>query len=82
MLRNLVNANYAPEHDIGGVTDPFLQVKLLRSLRILAHDDPECSETMNDVLAQIATNTDISKSVGYAILYECVQTVMAIHSDQ
>ena len=26
ILKNLVLNNYAPEHDVAGVTDPFLQV--------------------------------------------------------
>ena len=27
ILKNLVMNNYAPEHDVGGITDPFLQVR-------------------------------------------------------
>lgn len=27
MLRNLLSVGYAPEHDVAGVSDPFLQVK-------------------------------------------------------
>ena len=26
MLKNLVLSGYAPEHDVSGITDPFLQV--------------------------------------------------------
>ena len=71
-LKFLFMLGYAPEHDVGGVTDSFVQVQLLRLLRILGTGSAEASEAMNDVLAQVATNTDTAKNVGSAVFYECV----------
>uniref|UniRef100_A0A670ZYP3 AP-1 complex subunit gamma n=1 Tax=Pseudonaja textilis TaxID=8673 RepID=A0A670ZYP3_PSETE len=80
VLRNLVVAGYCPNNTIAGISEPFLQVQLLRLLRILGQDNPEASDAMNDSLAQVATNTETSRNVGNAILYETVLTIMGIKS--
>lgn len=54
ILKNLIMAGYSPEHDVCGVSDPFLQIKILRLLRLLGRNDAESSETMNDILAQVS----------------------------
>ncbi|CAF1019252.1 unnamed protein product [Adineta ricciae] len=81
ILKNLIMSGYSPEHDVSGISDPFLQVHLLRLLRVLGRNDTEASDTMNDILAQVATNTENSKNVGNAILYETVLTIMDIKSE-
>ncbi|XP_071736458.1 AP-1 complex subunit gamma-2-like isoform X2 [Rutidosis leptorrhynchoides] len=78
VLKDAVNSPYAPEYDIAGIADPFLQIRLLRILRILGHGDADASDLMNDVLAQVATKTESNKNAGNAILYECVETIMSI----
>ncbi|KAJ3071742.1 clathrin associated protein complex large subunit [Podochytrium sp. JEL0797] len=57
-LKNLTTPGYSPEHDVSGITDPFLQVKILRLLRILGNGSTFASDAMNDILAHVATNTD------------------------
>ena len=52
-LKNLVLSGYQPEHEVHGIVDPFLQVEVLRMLRILGKGHAETSEQMNDILAQV-----------------------------
>ena len=52
-LKTLVTTGYSPEHDVSGITDPFLQIKILRLLRLLGKGDVQASEAMNDILAQV-----------------------------
>ncbi|KAL6775989.1 AP1G1 [Auxenochlorella protothecoides x Auxenochlorella symbiontica] len=81
LLRSLLGSqSYAPDTDVSGLTDPFLQVKLLRLLRELGRGDAESSDAMGDVLAAVASNTESTRNAGNAILYECVQTIMAVES--
>ncbi|XP_045474641.1 AP-1 complex subunit gamma-1 isoform X2 [Harmonia axyridis] len=81
ILKNLILAGYSPDHDVSGISDPFLQVKILKLLRVLGRNDVDASEAMNDILAQVATNTETSKNVGNTILYETVLSIMDIKSE-
>ncbi|GLD51432.1 AP-1 complex subunit gamma-1-like protein [Lates japonicus] len=81
IMKGLVISGYSPEHDVAGISDPFLQVRILRLLRILGRNNEAASDAMNDLLAQVATNTDSTKTVGNAVLYETVLTVLDIKSE-
>ncbi|VAI70809.1 unnamed protein product [Triticum turgidum subsp. durum] len=80
ILRDVSNSSYAPEYDIAGITDPFLHIRVLRLMRTLGQGDADCSEHVNDILAQVATKTESNKNAGNAILYECVETIMGIEA--
>ncbi|KAJ1910358.1 clathrin associated protein complex large subunit [Tieghemiomyces parasiticus] len=80
-LKSLLTTGFSPEYDVSGVSNPFVQVHLLRLLRILGRGDLAASELMNDILTQVATNTDAAKNVGMSILYETAVTVLEIQSD-
>lgn len=79
VLRNLVS-NYTLEYDVSGVSDPFLQIAILKFFRIMAENNLALSEDFSDILTQVIGNTSSGKSTGFAVLYECVKTIMSIHS--
>lgn len=86
VLKALVGAGFVPEYDINGVCDPFLQVRMLRVLRLLgpeaaARKDTKVTGMLRDILTQVATNTESARNVGNAILYECVQTILSIPTE-
>ncbi|KQK01233.1 hypothetical protein BRADI_3g54597v3 [Brachypodium distachyon] len=80
ILRDVSSSSYAPEYDVAGISDPFLHIRVLKLMRMLGQGDADCSEYMNDILAQVATKTESNKNAGNAILYECVETIMGIEA--
>lgn len=61
LLRNLLSMGYSPEHDVSGISDPFLQVHLLRLMTVLGEGNEEASEQMNDILAQVSRSGVIER---------------------
>jgi AP-1 complex subunit gamma-1 len=79
ILRKLITAVHAPEYDVGGVIDPFLQCKILSLLRLLGRASRGAgSEAIDVVLAQVASQTESVKNAGNAVLYEAVNTIMSV----
>ncbi|KAK6462462.1 adaptin N terminal region-domain-containing protein [Scheffersomyces coipomensis] len=83
-LKRVTTTGYMPDYDVGGISDPFLQVNLLIILRVLANGDGQrlYSDQINDILTQVASNLESGKNPANAILYECVKTIFTIESDQ
>lgn len=81
ILKNLIMGNSSPDCEIGGVKDPFLQVKILELFGYIGHKNEESTDEMSDILALIATNTDTAKNPGNSVLSECARTIMRIEAN-
>lgn len=83
-LKSLSTTNYSPEYDINGVTDPFLQTRILEVLAIFAgkvKEDSDYSDNLTNVLGSLSTVIDTStKNTGNAVLYELVRTIFSFDS--
>ena len=73
-------SSYSAEFDIQGVSDPFLQIQILKFFSHMAKENQALSEEVSEILAQVAQNTSSAKNTGNAVLYECVRTIFEIES--
>ncbi|XP_063902303.1 AP-1 complex subunit gamma-1-like [Zophobas morio] len=81
ILKMLLTCGYSPENEIGGITDPFLQVKLIQLLGVLGHVNPQASSELNSVLTQVSSHTQSFKNAGNAVLYETVRAIFKVKAD-
>lgn len=80
VLKGIINSVGGTDHHFGPTPDPFLQIKILRFLRILGQGDGNASDRMADILAQVASAADGGSPGGASVLYECVATMVSIES--
>ncbi|EDO18929.1 hypothetical protein Kpol_1023p103 [Vanderwaltozyma polyspora DSM 70294] len=85
-LQSLNVKSSQPDYDVKGICDPFLQCEIIYTLRLFfLLDVPEIDRFKNkfeDLLSQIATDTDGSKTSGQAILYETARTIFSLDLEQ
>lgn len=80
-LKNLSTTNYAPDYDVNGITDPFLQARILEVLSYFGRAYHEDNDELTNLLGALPTNTDTSvKNTGNAVLYELVRTIFGYNS--
>lgn len=79
ILKQVVGGKLAVDFNYHSVPAPWLQIQLLRILRLLGKDDPVTSELMYDVLDESLRRADLNHNITYAILFECIQTIYTIH---
>ncbi|XP_078386348.1 AP-4 complex subunit epsilon-1 isoform X1 [Cetorhinus maximus] len=79
ILKQVVGGKLAVDFNYHSVPAPWLQIQLLRILRLLGKDDQITSELMYDVLDESLRRAEINHNITYAILFECIQTVYTIH---
>ncbi|QDZ19124.1 gamma subunit of adaptor protein complex AP-1 [Chloropicon primus] len=54
----------------------FIQQKILYLMRVIGKGNTELTDRMSDVLAEVASKTDPTRTAGSSVLYECVLTII------
>ena len=54
----------------------FIQQKILHLMRVIGKGNTDLTDRMSDVLAEVASKTDPSRTAGSSVLYECVRTII------
>ena len=73
--KSLLSVSYSPEFDVNGITDPFLQAKILEILQYTAKDDKELIDELADLFVSVQSITESSKQTGYALQYEIIKDI-------
>ena len=82
-LKNLISTSYAPEYDVNGITDPFLQIRILEVLGYFGRSSSKENEELEALLNSIPSNTDTTrKNTGNAVLYELVRCIFSYDSSK
>ena len=71
----LLSVSYSPEFDVNGITDPFLQAKIIEIMQFTAKDDKELIDELADLFVSVQSITESSKQTGYALQYEIIKTI-------
>nr|DBA31762.1 TPA: hypothetical protein GDO54_007542 [Pyxicephalus adspersus] len=79
ILKQVVGGKLPVDFNYHSVPAPWLQIQLLRILRLLGKGDPSTSEIIYDVLDESLRRAEINHNITYAILFECVQTIYTIY---
>ena len=73
--KSLLSISYSPEFDVNGITDPFLQAKILEILQYTANNDKELIDELADLFVSVQSITESSKQTGYALQYEIIKDI-------
>ena len=83
LLKSLINTSYAPEYDVNGITDPFLQIRILEVLGFFGRASSKENEELEALLTSIQSTTDTTrKNTGNAVLYELVRCIFSYDSSK
>ena len=79
ILKQIIEHRLPREYDYHKMPAPWMQMSILRILRILGKADVQASQGMYEIVGDCMKRADIGVNVGYAVVYECVRTITNIY---
>ena len=73
-MKNHFYLSHIPQN-VNGITDPFLQAKILEIMQYTAKDDKELIDELADLFVNVQSITESSKQTGYALQYEIIKAI-------
>eukprot|EP01104_Vermistella_antarctica_P013058 TRINITY_DN388_c0_g1_i1.p1 TRINITY_DN388_c0_g1~~TRINITY_DN388_c0_g1_i1.p1 ORF type:complete len:1292 (+),score=354.65 TRINITY_DN388_c0_g1_i1:172-4047(+) len=78
ILKQVIERRLPNEFDYHRIPAPWIQMRLLRLLAMLGVDHQESSEHMYETILSALRRADTGITIGYGIVYECVNTITSI----
>jgi AP-4 complex subunit epsilon-1 len=79
ILKQICEHRLPTDFDYHRVPAPWMQLKLVRILGLLGHNDAAASSGIYEMLSETMKKADVGINAGYAIVYECIRTIVAIY---
>eukprot|EP00814_Leptocylindrus_danicus_P018801 CAMPEP_0116006258 /NCGR_PEP_ID=MMETSP0321-20121206/1625_1 /TAXON_ID=163516 /ORGANISM="Leptocylindrus danicus var. danicus, Strain B650" /LENGTH=1118 /DNA_ID=CAMNT_0003474785 /DNA_START=236 /DNA_END=3592 /DNA_ORIENTATION=+ len=79
ILKQIIEHRLPREYDYHRMPAPWMQMSILRILRVIGKGDMQASQGMYEMLGDCMKRADIGINVGYAVVYECIRTVTTIY---
>jgi AP-4 complex subunit epsilon-1 len=79
ILKQINDHRLPSDYDYHRVPAPWIQIKLVRLLGVLGHADAQASAGVYEILLETLKKADTGINAGYAIVYECIQTIVSLY---
>jgi len=79
ILKQIVDHQLPRDYDYHRIPAPWIQLKLLKILAKLGEGDQRASEDMYTILDHVMKRADVGINIGYAIIYQCILTIVTIY---
>eukprot|EP01065_Artemidia_motanka_P047938 TRINITY_DN7608_c0_g4_i1.p1 TRINITY_DN7608_c0_g4~~TRINITY_DN7608_c0_g4_i1.p1 ORF type:complete len:1023 (+),score=422.67 TRINITY_DN7608_c0_g4_i1:112-3069(+) len=82
ILKQVCEHRLTREYDYHRIPAPWIQIKLLKLLSILCHQDVERSIQTYEVLGEVMKRADSGMNIGHSVIFECVKAITCLAPNQ